>query len=82
MKRIFLYTIVLAFGLLCSCDDDDSFSMYYAHMNVGDETITLDEQMFLELVYTPFATYSEEVLGKELEEDVQDAFEQIYESIY
>lgn len=63
-------------------EEDDSFSMYYAHMNVGGETITLDEQTFIELVYTPFATYSEEVLGKELEDDVQEAFEQIYESMY
>ncbi len=60
----------------------DSFSLYYAHMNIGDETITMGEQMFVELVYIPFEVYSEEVLGKELNSDVQEAFEEIYESYY
>lgn len=59
-----------------------SFSMYYAHMNVGGETISLDEQTFIELLYTPFATYSEEVLGKQLDKDVQEIFEEIYNSYY
>ena len=63
-------------------EEEDTFSMHYASMSVGDETITLDQQMFVELVYTPFATYSEEVLGKPLEEDVQDAFEDIYDLYY
>lgn len=59
-----------------------AFSLYYAHINVNGETISLDEQTIVELVYTPFATYSEEVLGKPLDDDVQEAFEEIYNSYY
>ena len=60
----------------------DSFSMYYAHMTVGGETISLDDQTLIELIYTPFATYSEEVLGVSLDDEIQNAFEEIYNSYY
>ncbi|MBR2477148.1 MAG: hypothetical protein IKB50_03315 [Clostridia bacterium] len=62
-------------------EDEESFSMYYAEMTVGDETFEVDEQTFIELVYTPFETYSQEVLGKDLDRDVQDAFAEIYAAI-
>lgn len=61
-------------------DSESSFSLHYAHLNVGDETIPVDEQTFIEFVYTPFETYSEEVLGKALDDDVQRAFEEMYNS--
>lgn len=54
--------------------EDDSFSMWYASIAVGDEMFVADGEMFIDLVYAPFATYSEEVLGETLSEDVRDAF--------
>lgn len=63
-------------------ESETSFSMYYAHLNVGGETISVDEQTFVELVYTPFKTYSEEVLGRALDDDVERTFEEIYNSYY
>lgn len=62
-------------------DDEESFSMWYAGIHVGDEEIVADEQLFVELVYTPFATYSEEVLGETLSQDIQDAFAEMYYSM-
>lgn len=47
-------------------DDEESFSMRYARIIVGEEHFDADEQTLIELVYTPFATYSEEVLGEVL----------------
>ena len=55
--------------------------MHYAGCTVGDEKFALSEQDFIGLVYTPFETYSQEVLGVDLSRDVQDAFEEIYASI-
>lgn len=63
-------------------ESETTFSMYYAHLNVNGETIYADEQTFIELVYTPFETYSEEVLGKVLDDDIQRSFEEIYNSYY
>lgn len=62
-------------------DDEESFSMWYVSIAVGDEKITADEQLFIELVYTPFATYSEEVLGEVLDQDIQNAFSEMYDSL-
>lgn len=62
-------------------DDEESFSMWYAGFIVGEEQFDADEQLFVELVYTPFAIYSEEVLGKTLSQDVQDAFAELYDSL-
>lgn len=62
-------------------DDEESFSMYYAGLTVGDEKFAVDDQTFVELIYTPFETYSQEVLGEELSEDIQDAFADIYDSL-
>ena len=62
-------------------DDEESFSMWYASISVGGETIEADEQLFIELVYTPFATYSEDVLDKPLSQDIQDAFAEMYDSL-
>lgn len=62
-------------------DDEESFSMYYAGLTVGDEKFTVDDQTFVELIYTPFETYSQEVLGKDLDQDIQDAFVEIYNSL-
>ena len=59
-------------------DSEDSFSMYYAAVDVGDEKIVADQNMFVDLVYTPFATYSEEVLGEELPQNVLDSFYEYY----
>lgn len=56
MKRIFLYTIALAFGLLCSCDDDDSFSTSTSNvLTFSSDTISLDT-MF-STVPTPTYTF-------------------------
>ena len=62
-------------------DDEESFSMYYAGLTVGDEKFAVDDQTFVELIYTPFETYSQEVLGKDLDQDIQDAFVKIYNSL-
>lgn len=62
-------------------DDEESFSMWYAGIIVGEEEIAADAQLFVELVYTPFATYSEEVLGEALSQDIQDAFAEMYDSL-
>lgn len=62
-------------------DDEESFSMWYVSIAVGDEKFTADEQLFIDLVYTPFATYSEEVLGEVLGQDIQDAFSEMYDSL-
>ena len=62
-------------------DDEESFSMWYAGIIVGEEQFDADDQLFVELVYTPFATYSEEVLGEALSQDVQDAFAEMYYSL-
>lgn len=62
-------------------NDEETFSMHYAGCTVGDEKFALSEQDFIGLVYTPFETYSQEVLGVDLSRDVQDAFEEIYASI-
>ena len=62
-------------------EDEESFSMYYAGLTVGDEEFAVDEQTFVELIYTPFETYSQEVLGGELDQDIQDAFAEIYNSL-
>lgn len=62
-------------------DDEESFSMWYAGISVGGEQFDADEQLFIELVYTPFATYSEEVLGEVLSQDIQDAFAEMYDSL-
>lgn len=62
-------------------DDEESFSMYYAGLTVGDEKFAVDDQTFVELIYTPFETYSQEVLGKDLDQDIQDAFVEIYNSL-
>ncbi len=62
-------------------DDEESFSMWYAGIVVGEEQFDADDQLFIELVYTPFATYSEEVLGEALSQDVQDAFAEMYDSL-
>ncbi len=62
-------------------EDEETFSMYYAHMKVDGETVSMGEREFLELAYTPFETYSQEVLGKELDDNVQALFEQLYESL-
>lgn len=59
-------------------DDEESFSMYYAGLTVDGEKFEVDEQTFLELVYNPFETYSEEILGEELGQDVQDAFDELF----
>lgn len=61
-------------------ESGETFSMYYAKMKVGEEESEMDEQTFIELVYNPFSTYSEEVLGKPLDDDVQAAFEEMYNS--
>ena len=61
-------------------DDEESFSMWYAGISVGEEQFDADEQLFIELVYTPFAIYSEEVLSEVLSQDVQDAFAEMYDS--
>ena len=62
-------------------EDEESFSMYYAGLTVGDEKFAADEQTFIELVYKPFETYSQEVLGEDLDQDVQDAFAEVFNSI-
>ena len=62
-------------------EDEESFSMHYAGLTVGDEKFDADEQTFIELVYNPFESYSQEVLGEELGQDVQDAFSEIFASI-
>lgn len=62
-------------------EDDDTFSMNYAQIEVNGEKINTDEQIYIELVYTPFEMYAEEVLGKQLDDDVQNAFEEMYESL-
>lgn len=62
-------------------DDEESFSMHYVGISVGEDRFDADEQLFIELAYTPFATYSEEVLGETLSQDVQDAFVEIYDSL-
>lgn len=62
-------------------DDEESFSMWYVGIVVGEEQFDADDQLFIELVYTPFATYSEEVLGKALSQDIQDAFAEMYDSL-
>lgn len=62
-------------------DDEESFSMWYVGIIVGEEQFDADDQLFIELVYTPFATYSEEVLGETLSQDVQDAFSEMYDSL-
>ena len=62
-------------------DDEDSFSMWYASIAVGEEKFDADEQLFVDLVYTPFATYSEEVLGEALSKEIQDSFVEIYYSL-
>ena len=61
-------------------EDGESFSICYAKIKVGEEEIDLDEQTFVELVYNPFSAYSEDVLGKPLDDDVQAAFEEMYNS--
>lgn len=62
-------------------DDEESFSIYYAELTVGDEKIDVEDQIFIELLYKPFATYSEDVLGEELSEDVKESFAEIYYSL-
>ncbi|MBQ3055388.1 MAG: hypothetical protein IJC88_04715 [Oscillospiraceae bacterium] len=62
-------------------DGETSFTMHYAGITVGEESFDADEESFLELVYTPFETYSQEVLGSDLDQDVQEAFSEIYASI-
>lgn len=62
-------------------DDEESFSMWYVSFDVNGEKLTANKQEFIELVYTPFATYSEEVLGEELSEDVQMQFAEYYKSL-
>lgn len=55
--------------------------MYYAGLTVGDEKFDADEQTFIQLVYNPFELYSQEILGKDLDKNVQDSFEEIFASI-
>ena len=62
-------------------EDEESFSMYYAGITVDDEKFDADEETFIELVYTPFETYSKEVLGEDLEQDILDSFSEIYDSL-
>lgn len=62
-------------------EDEETFSMYYAGCTVGDEKFDLGEQEFVELVYTPFEVYSREVLGEDLDRNIQETFEEIYASI-
>lgn len=62
-------------------NDEESFSMYYAGCTIEDEKFDLTEQDFVDLIYTPFETYSREVLGTDLPQDVQDSFAEIYNSL-
>ena len=62
-------------------EDEESFSMHYAGLTVGDEKFAVDDQTFVELIYTPFETYSQDVLGEELGADIQEAFAEIYNSL-
>ena len=62
-------------------DDEESFSMYHASLTVGEEKFTVDDQTFIELIYNPFEMYSQEVLSEELDQEVQDAFTEIFNSI-
>lgn len=61
-------------------DEEGYFDMYYVSIQVGDEKWAAGGEMFIDLVYTPFASYSEEVLGKELDPDVQQAFSDLYDA--
>ena len=62
-------------------DDEESFSMYHASLTVDGEKFTVDDQTFIELIYVPFETYSQDVLGEDLDQEVQDAFVEIYNSL-
>lgn len=54
--------------------EGEEFTLHYASFEVDGEEIVADSQLINELIYTPFAEYSEEILGEPLSQEVKDAF--------
>lgn len=54
--------------------EGDKFTLHYASIEVDDEKITADASLINELIYKPFALYSEDILGESLSQEVKDAF--------
>ena len=61
--------------------EDEEFFINYASLTIDGEEFEADVQTYLELAYNPFESYSEEVLGEELDEEAIYYFAEAFESL-
>lgn len=56
-------------------DNDFNFSLYYVGIDVDGKEQQASDDEFLAMCYRPFEVYSQDVLGKELDDDAMESFE-------
>lgn len=57
---------------------DLSFELSDVQIKVNGEAQPITNSAYIEMCYRPFEVYSQDVLGKELDEDVKESFEEAY----
>lgn len=58
--------------------DDDSFTFAYCSLAQNGKKVERDASWVTQLLYNPFESYSQEVLGKEIDPSVQSMMEEVY----
>ena len=59
-------------------EDHETFELYYAGITTAEGKTVADDNLILQLIYTPFSDYSENVLGESLDPETEAAFEEMY----
>ncbi|SEA07981.1 zinc-ribbon domain-containing protein [Oribacterium sp. KHPX15] len=58
--------------------DDDTFSFSYCSLAQNDKEVNCDSSIIVQLMYNPFESYSNDVLGKEIDESTQEMIVSTY----